>query len=68
MYDFRFFSPVPGHKFPAMRPHLSMASPVPRRMQDRSGQVWRYVGPIGQPLTSRQILVFPGHIYEKSSG
>ncbi|GEM_PF-4025125 len=63
MYDFHFFSPLPGERFPAVHVR-TMASPVPERMQDRFGRVYRYVGPLGAPLASGQILVFPGHIYE----
>ncbi|MBU2852926.1 hypothetical protein [Acidithiobacillus ferriphilus] len=64
MYDFHSFSPLPGERFPACRPNLSMATPVPERMQDRTGRVYRYVGPMmGSALASGQIRVFPGHIY-----
>lgn len=68
MYDFHSFFPLPGERFPRCRPSLSMATPVPERMQDRYGRVYRYVGPIGQPLTADQILVFPGHVYERERG
>ncbi|MGK9450301.1 hypothetical protein ACSSZE_03410 [Acidithiobacillus caldus] len=65
MYDFRSFSPLPGERFPACRPNLSMACPVPERMQDRFGRVYRYVGPLmGEPLAAGQVRVFPGHVYE----
>lgn len=66
MHDFRFFSPVPGEPFHRPHPLPAMASPVPQQMQDRFGQVWRYAGALnGRPLTSRQICVSPGHLYEK---
>ncbi len=66
MYDFHSFSPLSGERFPACRPNLSMATPVPERMQDRFGQVYRYVGPMLQSsLAPGQIRVFPGHIYER---
>lgn len=64
MYDFHSFSPLSGERFPACRPNLSMACPVPERMQDRFGRVYRYVGPmLGEALASDQIRVFPGHVY-----
>lgn len=67
MYDFHSFSPLSGERFPACRSNLSMATPVPERMQDCTGRVYHYVGPMmGSALASGQIRVFPGHIYERS--
>lgn len=64
MYDFRSFSPLAGERFPAVHTP-SMATPVPARMQDCYGRVYRYVGPLmGEPLAAGQIRVFPGHVYE----
>ncbi|MDD2748744.1 MAG: hypothetical protein PHX24_01535 [Acidithiobacillus sp.] len=65
MHDFHSFSPLPHEKFPACRP-LSMAVPVPERMQDRFGRVYQYVGPMnGEKLAPGQIRVFPGHVYQE---
>lgn len=66
MYDFHAFSPLPHEHFPAVRPHLSMATPVPERMQDRFGRVYFYIGPMmGEKLAPGQIRVFPGHVYQE---